>query len=251
MAASVARNKNTSFLPPWASINSTSSISRTTQGCAIGFDGFSPALALHTSNFDAPSHVPSTNQNRNYVSKSLELQKEDAFSDDAIPHSNVDNSFKKTMSNHQNSGQVRNEKSSNQDDNDGLKDQNQEQTDLSNDSCPGLFDYIRRRKKLKPHRCSRCGLTHSNFVKANKASSTNRSYARLLRISLSNSCTTNNKVIVICQNCGKRSYTQSTFSRQLLHPSFSRSMTWPLPLEQIVEDDTEDCRVDKNFFLKS
>lgn len=110
-------------------------------------------------------------------------------------------------------------------------------------ACSGLFDFIRR-KKTKQYRCSRCGFTHSNFVKANKGSSGSQTRQK----SRSKSVNMSHKIVIVCQNCGKRSYNHSPL---LLETSYNRSMTWPLPLERITEDDAEDLKFEKKFFPKS
>ena len=107
----------------------------------------------------------------------------------------------------------------------------------SSDPCSGLTDFIRRKNK-KQFLCVRCGSTHSNCVKAKNQASPIAKQLRHFRSSriLSASSATSKKVIIICPNCGKRSHSSAIRDQDV---NFYRSLTWPLPLERIVEDEAE------------
>ena len=105
------------------------------------------------------------------------------------------------------------------------------------DPCVGLTDYIRTKDK-KRFVCGRCGSTHSNCVKAKRQINTRELQLRKQRLSRSRSVnsTSNKKTISICPNCGKRSHTSA-----IGEIDFYRSLTWPVPLERIVEDEEGCC----------
>ena len=107
------------------------------------------------------------------------------------------------------------------------------------DPCAGLKEFIRR-KDRKEFLCSRCGWTHSNCVRTGNTMGRG-SANRKSRLNRSQSWLPNSprRVIVICPNCGKRSHSPADGDRPRAFENF-RSMSWPLPLERIVEDTSEE-----------
>jgi len=105
------------------------------------------------------------------------------------------------------------------------------------DPCSGLTDFIRRKGK-KQFLCLRCGSKHSNCVKAKNQASSVAKQLRNFRLSRIRSVSSaiSKKVIVICPNCGKRSHSSAIRDQEV---NFYRSLTWPLPLEKIIEDEAE------------
>ena len=127
------------------------------------------------------------------------------------------------------------------------------QFEHSNQTCVGLTDFIRRNDK-KEFLCERCGSTHSNCVIAKTPISS--AAKQVLKFRLRRACSVSSaaskKVIVICPNCGKRSHTCAIPSH-IQNINYYRSLTWPLPslpLERIVEDETEAHCCSEEDFIK-